>query len=752
ERERERNPPAKISALQSSATGPASSFALQHLASHWPLQFLSLFFRSRLFRDFFRNFFEMSSARNKRNYSQSVSLRKVAHQVLTSEECQTFKEALKVFRTTKTPAQLVDRLEPLLDSPKKFNLLREIVLLLPAEQRPEFAALCRDRFKGAELMLQENHIAAEFQQRFGQKMAALTISNDGVGTSIGGATRRPALLRRTSVSGAGGEFAAANSTGLTEATASAAAAARRLRAAAQLADKERITLSDSGHIRKLSDEKTASVIKLKSATFQVRYRSKLPLFASLPEEEPPISASAAATAAEAPSSLSSSAQDFDDNNSAISSNKEDCSDCERDSYDSDVRLTDAAAAAVASKSRMPLSDLRDKGFWALNSPRRLLEEKRKQQAEISASGGGDDGGEERRRRHNRQRHRHRHLAARPAAESGDAGAAAAAATAESSGSKTSSLADTPAQSGADSQSIYRLLYASSAAAVRPEDQASLTSSTLEDEFMKTRHLRVGAAAGAVPASLAEDFDAPPASLDSSVERQRLYGLPDKADREVQCDLTADFPLSSQLPPKPHHQANSFGQNPPPSGFYFVPMSTPYPGSYALHHSVAAASPMSAIPGGGYFPWSQFWSQNLLQQQQQQQQQSSSFRLGRPARQPQASQSSSSEDRIRRVTLLKDASASSFGFSVRLATGRELRQPLQRSPFVVASVVTGSAASDEGIQPGDQLLELEGEPVANMTLHQLALAVKSRHRIRLSLLPAPAAELAPHAELCQDQSV
>uniref|UniRef100_A0A1I8FIN5 ANK_REP_REGION domain-containing protein n=1 Tax=Macrostomum lignano TaxID=282301 RepID=A0A1I8FIN5_9PLAT len=39
----------------------------------------------------------------------------------------------------------------------------------------------------------------------------------------------------------------------------------------------------------------------------------------------------------------------------------------------------------------------------------------------------------------------------------------------------------------------------------------------------------------------------------------------------------------------------------------------------------------------------------------------------------------------------------------------------------------------------------------MTLHQLALAVKSRHRIRLSLLPAPAAELAPHAELCQDQS-
>uniref|UniRef100_A0A1I8IXG8 PDZ domain-containing protein n=1 Tax=Macrostomum lignano TaxID=282301 RepID=A0A1I8IXG8_9PLAT len=656
----------------------------------------------------------------------SVSLRKVAHQVLTSEECQTFKEALKVFRTTKTPAQLVDRLEPLLDSPKKFNLLREIVLLLPAEQRPEFAALCRDRFKGAELMLQENHIAAEFQQRFGQKMAALTISNDGVGTSIGGATRRPALLRRTSVSGAGGEFAAANSTGLTEATASAAAAARRLRAAAQLADKERITLSDSGHIRKLSDEKTASVIKLKSATFQVRYRSKLPLFASLPEEEPPISASAAATAAEAPSSLSSSAQDFDDNNSAISSNKEDCSDCERDSYDSDVRLTDAAAAAVASKSRMPLSDLRDKGFWALNSPRRLLEEKRKQQAEISASGGGDDGGEERRRRHNRQRHRHRHLAARPAAESGDAGAAAAAATAESSGSKTSSLADTPAQSGADSQSIYRLLYASSAAAVRPEDQASLTSSTLEDEFMKTRHLRVGAAAGAVPASLAEDFDAPPASLDSSVERQRLYGLPDKADREVQCDLTASCRQS--LITKRTHSAKI-------ATFRVLLCTNVDSLSWFLRASSLRSGRVSHVRN----TWRRLFSLEPVLVPE-----SASTTTAAAAAIELLSTRTSGKTAAgvaiieqRRSDPSSDAAQGCFGEFVWIfcAPGHraELRQPLQRSPFVVASVVTGSAASDEGIQPGDQLLELEGEPVANMTLHQLALAVKSRHRIRLSLL-------------------
>uniref|UniRef100_A0A1I8F8B3 PDZ domain-containing protein n=1 Tax=Macrostomum lignano TaxID=282301 RepID=A0A1I8F8B3_9PLAT len=474
---------------------------------------------------------------------------------------------------------------------RSLMLLREIVFsFVPAEQRPRILRLFVET---------------------DSKSRAYVAATTAVGTSIGRRNspssfassnirqRRWWRVRRRetqrfnrsySVGGGGGQTASS---------------------AAQLADKERITCRIADTLENCrTRENGFGPLQIKACLYSH----------SLPKKRAAHFCFSGSNSSRSPELSQQQRQDFDDNNSAISSNKEDCSDCERDSYDSDVRLTDAlTAAAVASKSRMPLSDLRDKGFWALNSRHeRLLEEKRKQQARRSRrSGGGDDGGEERRRRHNRQRHRHRHLAARPAAEARDA---------------------------------------------------------------------------------------------------------------------ADFPLSSQLPPKGLITKRTHSaKNPPPSGFYFVPMSTPYPGSYALHHSVAAASPMSAIPGGGYFPWSQFWSQNLLQQQQQQQQQSSSFRLGRPARQPQASQSSSSEDRIRRVTLLKDASASSFGFSVRLA---------HRAGAAAA------AAEVAGIQPGDQLLELEGEPVANMTLHQLALAVKSRHRIRLSLLPAPAAELAPHAELCQ----
>uniref|UniRef100_A0A1I8FWF0 PDZ_6 domain-containing protein n=2 Tax=Macrostomum lignano TaxID=282301 RepID=A0A1I8FWF0_9PLAT len=147
---------------------------------------------------------------------RSPSLRRAAHQLLSREECAAFKAALRAFRETTTAEQLVDSLAPVIDSPKKLGLLRDIALLLPARQRVDFVRLAKRRFPGSERLLPSE--------------------------------------RRPGDDGDGDDDVEGD--GLSAASSAAA-------------ESEKITLAESGPVRRLKGEaERPRIIKLNSATFQ----------------------------------------------------------------------------------------------------------------------------------------------------------------------------------------------------------------------------------------------------------------------------------------------------------------------------------------------------------------------------------------------------------------------------------------------------------------------------------------------------
>ncbi|PAA51460.1 hypothetical protein BOX15_Mlig027988g2 [Macrostomum lignano] len=372
------------------------------------------------------------SPREKHN--RSASLRKAAHQLLSREECETFKAALRAFRETTTAGQLISSLEKIIDSPKKLSLLREIALLLPMEQRRDFIRMSRQRFKGSELLLQEENIAQEAASRNRLKSSSSACLPGIAEPSQGPLIRQQLQLQlqqkhqqqpqqRLQRPGGGaatfsGKRLSINQLGLSD------SAIGKLERAVGLAEK--ITLADSAPIRRLKDDSAPRVIKLNSATFQVRYKSQISPITGLSQGDGSVSVVQIA----GPSTSSTGALDSSSNSAAapvkfqslgfvrqqhpqISVIKEESPTDEANTGSgargspaggkspaktaSSASASASAAASTAqdpddelmeriknqmSRPRPPLAALQDKGFWALNSPRRNLQEQRKQERRL----------------------------------------------------------------------------------------------------------------------------------------------------------------------------------------------------------------------------------------------------------------------------------------------------------------------------------------------------------------------------------
>lgn len=144
----------------------------------------------------------------------------------------------------------------------------------------------------------------------------------------------------------------------------------------------------------------------------------------------------------------------------------------------------------------------------------------------------------------------------------------------------------------------------------------------------------------------------------------------------------------------------------------MPYSSSYPGNLFFQWMTGQMMMQAAaaqMPYAGFSPadfFNQFYGQYHHQQHQQ------------PP--PVAA-----EPGVRHITLVK--AGGTFGLSVTMAK-REGDLPA----VLVSAVATGSPAYQQGVQPGDELLELEGEKVSNMTLHQLGMAIRNQTKIRLSI--------------------
>uniref|UniRef100_A0A1I8J0D0 PDZ domain-containing protein n=1 Tax=Macrostomum lignano TaxID=282301 RepID=A0A1I8J0D0_9PLAT len=257
------------------------------------------------------------SVRRHVQVAASASLRKAAHQLLSREECETFKAALRAFRETTTAGQLISSLEKIIDSPKKLSLLREIALLLPMEQRRDFIRMLKD--DSAPRVIKLN--SATFQVRYKSQISPITGLSQGDGS-----------VSVVQIAGP-----STSSTGALDSSSNSAAAP--------------VKFQSLGFVRQQHPQ--ISVIKEESPTDEANTGSGArgsPAGGKSP-------AKTASSASASASAAASTAQDPDDELMERIKNQ-------------------------MSRPRPPLAALQDKGFWALNSPRRNLQEQRKQERRL----------------------------------------------------------------------------------------------------------------------------------------------------------------------------------------------------------------------------------------------------------------------------------------------------------------------------------------------------------------------------------